>query len=362
MMFCTDDRILVYPVDRESLPIIKSTANYPNIRFCRLISPESWGHDGECYACAEETVTVSHDYEEGLKDCSAVWIVDSWNKLDFKLFIEPAIRLAFSKGKRIVCSKDLSVEEKALLADVELAYVECSSFKPMINRDDRVQEIRTPVIYVMSSTEYCNQFFIETSFCAELRNRGYETLLISSRKENTALGQYAIPNFMFCGEYRENEKIIALNQYIRHLEMEHQPEIIIIGIPGAAMPYHHKYSSDFGVLAYEISEAVKPDFAILSSPCMQYGNDFFKGVEESLRGRLGVYIDIHTLSPYALDFSETTFDKCLGYLSVDDFYVQAMVEQIAHDNLLNLNNMHGIASAVDRLVDKLSGGAGSLIT
>ena len=214
----------------------------------------------------------------------------------------------------------------------------------------------------MSSTEYCNQFYIETTVCVELRNRGYETLLISSQKESIALGEYSIPNIMFSSKYNENEKVLALNHYVRHLEMKHHPDIIVIGVPGAAMPYHYQYSSDFGILAYEFSEAIKPDFAILSSPCMSYDLDFFKSVEDGLHGRLGIFVDVHSLSPYALDFTGFSKEKCLAYLSLNDLYVQESIEQIKYNKLLNLNNINGVSSAVDRLIDKLSNNIGSLIT
>jgi len=360
-MFGIDDRILMYPLDRESLSVVKSTRNYPNIRICGLVSPESWGYDGECYHCTEGMIAISHDYEGGLDNCSAVWVVDSWNRLDFGQFIEPAIRLASEKDKRIVCSRKLTPMEKTSLSDFEVAYVEFSSSIPKVSPDNRVQEIRTPVVFVMSSTEYCNQFFIETALCSELRNREYKTLLISSQKEGCIFEGYTIPDFMFHGVCCENMKVLALNHYIRHLEMNHQPEIIVIGVPGVAMPYNHQYSSDFGILAYEFSEAVSPDFTILSSSCMPYDIKYFEGIEKCLCGRLGIDIDLHSLSQYALDFSESSIEKSLGYFSVDDSFVQETIEQISYANLFNLNQMSGIAAAVDRLIDKLSRGAVSRI-
>jgi peptide maturation system protein (TIGR04066 family) len=362
MMFNADDRILVFPVDRESLPVIKGTASYPNICIHRLIAPESWGHDGESFMCADGMVEIHHDYENGLTDCSAVWIVDSWNELDFCKFIEPAIRLAYGNSKRVVCSRRLSALEKALLSDIELDYVDYSAFTPTIGQDDRVQEIRTPVIFILSNTELCNQFYIETALCEELRNRSYESLLISSQKECIVFGQYSIPHFMFGNEFSENKKVIAFNKYIRHLEVKHNPEIFIIGVPGVAMPYSHQYSIDFGITAYEMSEAVKPDFTVLSSPCMPYDTDYFKSVEESLQGRLGISVDVHSLSPYALDMTESSIEKQLGYLSVDDAYIQETVDRIGYNKLLNLNRKQEMTHVVDRIIDKLSGGVSTYIT
>jgi peptide maturation system protein (TIGR04066 family) len=306
-------------------------------------------------------VEISHNYEKSLGNCSVVWIVDSWNELDFERFIEPAIRLAIEKGKRVVCSRCLSDTEKANLSNVDYVYVNHSEYTPIISSEDRVQEIRTPVAWVMSTTEYCNQFFIETALCGELRNRGYNPLLISSCKEGVALGEHSVPALAFQGEYSENEKVIAINHYVRQLEMRHKPDIIIMGIPGAVMPYDYKYSADFGILAYEFSEAVRPDFTILSAPCVAYTDNYFKGIEERLQNRLGVSVDVHSLSLYTLDFNEATPKKRLAYLTVDDSYTQEMIRQIGYNNLLNLNNMDGISSAADRLINKLSGGIGSLI-
>jgi len=361
-MIGVEDRVLVYPVDKGNLSIVKSSANYPNVRIHRLVSLESWGYEGESCKCHESMVEISHDYEGSLNDCNVVWIVDSWNELNFIRFVEPAIRLASQKGKRIVCSRYLLESEKASLSDMGITYVDYSSPSLTLSRDDRIQEIRTPVAYVMSSAEFCNQFYIETALCAELRDRNYKAILISSCKESIVFGNESIPDFMFQSKYGENEKVLALNQFIRHLEMKHQPEVIIVGVPGAAMPYDHRYSSDFGIIAYEVSESVKPDFTILSSPCMPYDTGYFEGIEKSINGRLGIVVDVHSLSPYALDFNETSVEKCLAYLSVDDLHNQETIKRIDYDNLLDLNNMSGITSVADRLVNKLSGELGLLLT
>jgi hypothetical protein len=69
-VFDATDKILLYPVDRESLPVIASAARFPNVDIRALVSLESWGHIGECYRCASEEVEVSCDYESSLDICS----------------------------------------------------------------------------------------------------------------------------------------------------------------------------------------------------------------------------------------------------------------------------------------------------
>jgi peptide maturation system protein (TIGR04066 family) len=362
MMVDKDERILVFPVDRESLPLIRSADNYSSVFINHLVSPKSWGHEGEFFCNNNRDIIVSHDYENAMEDCTTVWIVDSWNELEFTQFILPVFLSASEKRKKIVCFRCLSIEEEAVLKDLDVCYVTRSTPTITLTPESRVQEIRTPVVYVLSSTENNNQLYIETALSDELRGREYKTLLVSSSKACVVFGDHSIPDFIFCNRYSENEKVLAMNQVIRCLEATHQPDIFVIGIPGAALPNDYRYSTDFGILAYELSEAVRPDFAVLSSPCMLYDTDFFKGIEESLLGRLGVSIDIHSLSPYALDYAGITNEKRIGYLSLDDAYVQNTINQIAYNTLLNLNRRDGISLAVDRLINKLSGGAGALIT
>jgi peptide maturation system protein (TIGR04066 family) len=361
-MMDAGERILVFPVDRDSLPLIKSADNYSHVFINHLVSPKSWGHEGDVFFINGREILVSHDYEKTLDDCTTVWIVDSWNELEFSQFILPAIRTAAQKSKKVVCFRCLSADEKAVLSDMDICYVSHSMPSVTLTPESRVQEVRTPVVFVLSSTENCNQLYIETALCAELRNREYNALLVSSQKEGVIFGEHSIPNFMFSRKYDENEKVLMMNLFIRQLEIKNQPEVFVIGIPGVAMPNDYRYSTDFGILAYELSEAIKPDFAVLSSPCMPYDTDFFKGIEESLLGRLDVSVDIHTLSPYSLDYAGITIEKQIGYLSVDDSFVQKTINQTAYETLLDLNRRDGILLAVDRLIDKLSGGAGSLIT
>jgi hypothetical protein len=152
---------------------------------------------------------------------------------------------------------------------------------------------------------------------------------------------------------------MAMNHYVRQLEMKHAPDIIIVGVPGAALLFDSRFSTDFGIIAYEISEAVKSDFAILSSPCAPYDKEFFRGIEDGLQGRLGVSVDAHSLSPYALDFAAEM--QSLSYLSLSDTFVCDIIEQIGYDKLYNLNNIDGISSVVDLLIDKLSNDDSSLL-
>jgi len=127
------------------------------------------------------------------------------------------------------------------------------------------------------------------------------------------------------------------------------------------MPYSHQYSFDFGIIAYEISESVKSDFTILISPCMQYNSEYFKDIEENLRCRLGVDINVHSLSTYSLDSNEPFIGKSFAFLTLDDLYVQKTIEQINYENLLNLNSKDGITKAVNKLIFALSDSSSSLI-
>lgn len=349
----------MFPVDRESFSLMQSAKYYPHIHIHKLVSIASWGYIGDKYQCSDEYIEVSCDLEGCLKECSVIWIVDSWNHADFNNVIKPAIQLAVKQGKRVICSKILDESERELISGYSVFYIQHTQFSHDVSIDDRVQEVRTPVVYVMSSTEYCNQLFIETALTFNLRNRGYNVLFISSLKESVAFNEYTIPDFMYSERCSENRKILSLNRYVCHLEMKHHPDLIVMGIPGVAMSYDYRFASDFGIIAYEISEAVKPDFAILSSPSLSYEMHDFNRIEEALFGRLGVSVNIHTLSYNALDFF--TNEMSLSYLTVDEAYTNEIIARIGYKKLLNLNEEAGITLASDRVINFFSDSSSSVL-
>lgn len=132
------------------------------------------------------------------------------------------------------------------------------------NEHEHVYFHDTPIIFLEGIFERINKFEIQLVLGEKLRNMGYRVTQVGTRDISKLFGIHAFPNFMLDKSLTESHKIILFNHYIKKLELEEKPDVIIIGIPGGTMPISDVHVNRFGILAYEIYCAVKPDAVILS--------------------------------------------------------------------------------------------------
>lgn len=110
--------------------------------------------------------------------------------------------------------------------------------------------------------------------------KNYEVSLISSRQFGNAENIHAFPEFMNGNSLNESEKIICYNQYLKNIEENEKPEVIVVGIP-----------------AYKILNAVDPDFTILSL----YKEEYFEEMNNLLHCRYNVDADCFYLCNHSID-------------------------------------------------------------
>ena len=80
--------------------------------------------------------------------------------------------------------------------------------------------------------------------------------MIGSKNFSKIFDCYQFPTFMF-RNISEREKILAFQGYIRNIEKDEEPDIIIIGVPGGMMPFNEKFPGNFGITLYEVMLAVQ---------------------------------------------------------------------------------------------------------
>ena len=69
-----------------------------------------------------------------------------------------------------------------------------------------------------------------------LLKENYKVSLISSRQFGNTENIHAFPGFMNGNGLNESEKIICYNQYLKYIEENEKPEVIVVGIPGELLP------------------------------------------------------------------------------------------------------------------------------
>ena len=166
--------------------------------------------------------------------------------------------------------------------------------------------------------ECCNKFELQLFLKKYLNRLDYDVCVISSRKNTEIVGLHSFPSFMYGNQMEESEKIISFNHYIKKLEVEEKPDIILIGIPGSVMPISEKHSEFFGVFAFEVFNAIKSDMLLFCIHNNIYTNEYFEELKKLCQYRYQSDIDAIVVSNYSYDSLSLQTEGKLKYLSFDD--------------------------------------------
>lgn len=244
-------------------------------------------------------------------------------------FIENSIK----KGKNVICIEQKEKE------DFDLKRLDSVSEE---------QQISVPVVFVAGTAPYTEKFHVQLALRKRLLDNGYKVSVIGSKPYGSLFGFHSFPFFM--NEIMDNtRKVILFKKYVKYIEMTEQPDLIVIGIPGAIMAINKKHYFDFGITAYMVSQAVSGDYVILN---MLYGKKYTTEQLEELsrvcKYRLNFEIDSFHLSNAWLDPS-TLKDDQLKIVKIGQKEYDQKI-----DRLYDLMNPADMDKVYEDMITKLS--------
>ena len=201
----------------------------------------------------------------------------------------------------------------------------------------KLYKIETPVIVVAGTHELTHKFKIQLEINKYMKMQGYKVSHICSKPYGYIFGFHSFPEYMFNKE-KEEDKIFYLNNYIRFIEKEEQPDVIILGIPGGVMPYNEQFPGYFGITFYEVMQAVKPDVLIMSCLYGKYTDQYFDDLTRAIHYKSGVDIDIFNISTFDVDLNESEQSKQLQYYKVSYRDVESNVSEYREHKIFNIMN------------------------
>ena len=221
-----------------------------------------------------------------------------------------------------------------------------------------IVSIRTPIVAVVGEGESTQKFHLQELLKSELEERGYSTLLIGSKHFCEFLGQYSFPRQLFCGKYSDREQIILFNKYIRLIEEKHNPDIIIIGIPGGMIKCTDVYCGDCGTLAFKAFQAIKPDYVIASLFFAEYYPGFFREFGSFARGRIDCEVDAFNISNRMIDWEELEgmFPDTVPLMTISDEFVKEVMHRMECEDADCVISIAGRKEAkllTDKIIEKL---------
>lgn len=262
----------LFPYDNEMYPYLQNRSMIERINIVFLLSPVGWALTREkVFDFEVQTALSEADYER----IDAIWITDSVNSLQEELLYQLA-EDAFKHKKQVIVTRKAPANGYAKL--MKLAEKYAGILRDMSRREDapetegillQLDNIYTPVISVAGIGERTDKFILQLALKEYLESQGYKTAVVSSRSNSFFLHNvYPFPQFMEAAIPNEY-KIVLYNHFIKRIELEDKPEVIITGIPGGIMPISKLQAGTFGIRAFEVFNAVTPDFLVM---CL-YGND-----------------------------------------------------------------------------------------
>ncbi|WP_024834414.1 TIGR04066 family peptide maturation system protein [Ruminiclostridium josui] len=331
-------RLLVYPFDNDFLATIKHNELISEYEISKLVSPNGWGFVGKDAGstgkCKETGIKVEGNFKEALGDCDAVLFIDSHLKLDFEKIVYPKMLETIKEKKNILC--EIKVEDKIKKELAELASnngVSCDFLGDnevwSSPEKSEIYNVNTPVIFVLGVSERTSKFEIQLALRKRLIKEGYKVSQVGTKKYCELLGFHSMPSFMFGNNLSEPEKITLFNHYIKKMEKEEKPDVIIIGLPGGTMKFNNKYTCNYGITSYEISQAIIPDAAICSVLYADYKLTYFENIFKSLQYKLGFKVDCFNLSNYQFDLVRTESFGQMCYTLLDSTAVIQKIENLS---------------------------------
>lgn len=367
-------KLMIYPYNMEFSPGLRHRSLIEGFEISCVVSVEGFGNNGKdsSYADLGEKMgfIVEGDFEKGLENCDAVLFVDYSSPIDISPLIFENIIKAARAGKDILCT--INFEEKKIRQIEEVTGIHDAGFTYFKAGDDelekmiackeynieKIDEIETPVIFVMGLLELTNKFEVQLALREQFIRKGYRVSQIGSRSYCKLTGFHSFPSFMLDTGISESKKVVMFNQYIKLIEYNEKPDIIIIGIPGGVMPYNRRITNKFGILAFEVCNAVTPDASVLCLSYNKYNDKFLSTLKDSLKHKLGVELDCFVLSNVKpqIDNQNQDYDRRKKYLLLDMDYMEEEIGNFSNSEtpVYNALKAKDIEAMTNQIIEKLS--------
>lgn len=339
------EKAIIYPYSFEFAPIVRHNRLMKDYEIINAVAPSGLIKDSKDAAQAdkgyETGILATDNYSKSLDDCETVIIADyNANKL-FKGKIYQRIFEAISKHKNIVCTIKL---DNAVIEEINKTCQKSKTYFSYygntidtnlhINSGSKeiIEEIDVPIIFIAGLSERTNKFEIQLSMREMFINAGYKVTQIGSRHYCELFGFHSFPDFMLNCGIPESTKVAMFNHYIMGIKKKEMPDVIIIGIPGGIMPFNKQFTNRFGILAYEVSQAIAPDFSIISVLYDSYNANYFNMLSTSIKYKLGFEVSCFNVSNVQFDWSMSLLGNRSQYNVYDSSFID---EKIRSFNKLN---------------------------
>lgn len=166
-----------------------------------------------------------------------------------------------------------------------------------------------PVIFVNNVIPTADSEFVVYKLKNSLNKKKIKASFLMNRENCKLSNFWVLPKqFKLCEQSIE-QSIYLLNQYIRYIFENDNPELFVIENNNGMLRYDDNLMNTFGIYNYMISEAVKPDYTIVTMSTQNLDLNFIKELNDYSTKKYDSPIDaVHVTNEIRIDSGDFAFD------------------------------------------------------
>lgn len=303
--------LCISPFTRREFSIVKYCPD--NYRIISLVLPKGI-EDPETQtsfleAYLKQECNLTNSIEQGIRYADVVLIsAVEREQSELYYFALKTLNQAIEDKKDILCFLELDEEKIQFYKEKCEKYgIKYHFFKTMDNLDmiiddeSQVYTFDVPVFYVTELTPDCDGYDVFLNVVSSLQKKKLRVLAISEETYNILWG---FKSLKFWSLNSPGKLIRIINKQIYEFYKEVIPDIILIKLPFSLMKYNDKYTFDFGMTAYAVSQAVAGDGAICCAYSGTPVSGFWDNINYSTQYKLGYPIVAVHISNKKIDYTD----------------------------------------------------------
>lgn len=336
-------KVLLFPYNYNCCEILRYKDMLTEYEVIGVIAPYGWGVSGKDAGIVDGGRDIGINILESIdygQEFQGILIVADYTNEEIERAVLVYIADAISHNKEVIFATEVSKKIKELYSDQSEQITYLTDKPPIIKHRWKLLKINTPIVAIAGMNELTHKFKIQLEVNQYFRKKGYKVSHIGSKQYGELFGIHSFPDVMY-SDLNETEKIYCFNKFIKDIEKQEQPDMIIVGVPGGVMPYNEKFPGYFGITMFEVMQAIRPDVLIMSCLYENYNTEYFDNLATGIRYKFGIDVDAFNISTFQVDTNESEQNRVLQYYKVTNNEVSKLIDSCGDSSIPIFNIMNG---------------------
>ncbi len=321
------------------------------------VSVKAIGLEGDCRQTEYgERVCREIQFEQVLSEADILWILPTEIELDFEKYIFPKVKSAVKNNKKILCTRELESHEMEILKNTvpEKLWVKQEVRVPEYEKNNFIFDIDAPVVYVVGISRQINSTEHLVKLQQEFASEQYKTVIFSDAPEVLLFENGYFLSMLKNNSLSNTERFIKMNHFIKQIEIQENPDLIIMGIMNGAVSLGMDIIEDFGIDVYGAARTVRPDCVVANVFYGEYKKGMLEEIGKEIQRTMGEEVDFYNITNQIMDSKESDMLKRVSTIEVEKSMVHHLLGCLSQNDVFGLNSDKEYERLTVSIINKLS--------